>query len=126
MLSGAGFSLWGLGLARTKPNRLKPAPLTLCPAKEKRTIRETDIHSNSKFLFIKDCAMKKDAARNCHHGLSRRTILQGGLAAAVTSVSGVSGVSEALLAEPAAPSALKKTGERAIDIHAHYFPQTYF
>ncbi len=25
--SGAGFSLWGLGLARTKPHRLKPAPL---------------------------------------------------------------------------------------------------
>ena len=25
--SGAGFSLWGLVLARTKPHRLKPAPL---------------------------------------------------------------------------------------------------
>ena len=73
--------------------------------------------------------MKKDAARNCRHGLSRRTMLQGGLAAAVTSVSGVGGMSEmgeALLAEPASPSTLKKTGERAIDIHAHYFPQTYF
>jgi aminocarboxymuconate-semialdehyde decarboxylase len=67
--------------------------------------------------------MKKDAVRGCQHGLSRRTMLQGGLAAAVTSVSGVG---EALLAEPALPSALKKTGARAIDIHAHYFPQTYF
>ena len=64
--------------------------------------------------------------RGCHHGLSRRKMLQAGLAAAVTSASGVSEVSDALLAEPAAPSALKKTGERAIDIHAHYFPQTYF
>jgi hypothetical protein len=25
--SGAGFSLWGFVLARTKPHRLKPAPL---------------------------------------------------------------------------------------------------
>jgi len=67
--------------------------------------------------------MKKDIARSCQHGFSRRTILQGGLAAAVSSVSGVG---NALLAEPAAPSAPKKTAERAIDIHAHYFPQTYF
>ena len=43
--------------------------------------------------------------------------------AAVTSMGGVS---DALLAEPAAPSPLKKTGDRAIDIHAHYYPQTYF
>jgi aminocarboxymuconate-semialdehyde decarboxylase len=50
-------------------------------------------------------------------------MLQGGLAAAVSSMSGVS---DALLAEPAVPSALKKSGARAIDIHAHYFPQTYF
>ena len=67
--------------------------------------------------------MKKDIARSCQHGFSRRTILQGGLAAAVSSVSGIG---NALLAEPAAPSAPKKTAERAIDIHAHYFPQTYF
>ena len=38
----------------------------------------------------------------------------------------MSGVSDALLAEPAAPAALKTSGARAIDIHAHYFPQTYF
>ncbi len=67
--------------------------------------------------------MKKETVRGCHHGLSRRTMLQGGLAAAVSSVSGVG---NALLAEPAAPSALKKSGARVIDIHAHYFPQTYF
>jgi aminocarboxymuconate-semialdehyde decarboxylase len=67
--------------------------------------------------------MKKDAVRGCHHGLSRRTMLQGGLAAAVTSVTAVG---DALLAEPADPSTLKKSEARAIDIHAHYFPQTYF
>jgi len=67
--------------------------------------------------------MKKDAVRNCHHGLSRRTMLQGGLAAAVSSVAGVG---DPLLAEPAVPSAAKSGAERAIDIHAHYFPQTYF
>jgi aminocarboxymuconate-semialdehyde decarboxylase len=67
--------------------------------------------------------MKKDAVSSCHHGLSRRTMLQGGLAAAVSSVGGMG---DALLAEPATPSALKKGEARAIDIHAHYFPQTYF
>src|ERR1700726_3626933 len=67
--------------------------------------------------------MKKDALTSCHHGVSRRTMLQGGLAAAVSSVSGVG---DALLAEPATPSKLKKSDARAIDIHAHYFPQTYF
>jgi aminocarboxymuconate-semialdehyde decarboxylase len=51
-------------------------------------------------------------------------MLQGGLAAAA--FTSMSGASEALLAEPAEPAAPKKTGARAIDIHAHYFPQTYF
>src|ERR1700680_3077658 len=68
--------------------------------------------------------MKKDAVCSCNHGVSRRKVLQGGLAAAA--VSSMSGVSDALLAEPAAPTALKTSGARAIDIHAHYFPQTYF
>jgi aminocarboxymuconate-semialdehyde decarboxylase len=67
--------------------------------------------------------MKKDAVCGCNHGVSRRTVLQGGLAAAA--VSSMSGVSDTLLAEPAVPSALKTTGARPIDIHAHYFPQTY-
>ncbi len=67
--------------------------------------------------------MKKEVAQSCHHGLSRRTMLQGGLAAAVTSVSGMG---DALLAEPSALSTQKKSGDLAIDIHAHYFPQTYF
>jgi aminocarboxymuconate-semialdehyde decarboxylase len=67
--------------------------------------------------------MKKDAVRNCRRGLSRRGMLQAGLAAAVSSVSGVG---DALFAGSGVPSALKKSEARAIDIHAHYFPQTYF
>src|SRR5258708_25144513 len=61
--------------------------------------------------------MKLEAGCGCHQGMSRREVLQGGLAAAVTAVGGVSDA----LAQPAA-----KTGVRAIDIHAHYFPQAYF
>ena len=68
--------------------------------------------------------MRKDVVCNCDHRVSRRTVLQGGLAAAA--VSSMNGASDALLAEPAAPSALKTSGARPIDIHAHYFPQTYF
>src|SRR5260370_17313082 len=61
--------------------------------------------------------MKLKAGCGCHQGMSRREVLQGGLAAAVTAVGGV----KVALARPAA-----KTGVRAIDIHAHYFPQAYF
>src|SRR5712692_11951262 len=61
--------------------------------------------------------MKLEAGCGCHQGMSRREVLQGGLAAAVTAVSGV----KEALAQPAA-----KTGVRAIDIHAHYYPQAYF
>jgi aminocarboxymuconate-semialdehyde decarboxylase len=60
--------------------------------------------------------MKMGIDRGCRHGLSRREILQGSLAAAVGAVSGVTDA----LAQPAA-----KTGVRAIDIHAHYYPQAY-
>ena len=61
--------------------------------------------------------MKLGIGCRCHHGLSRREVLQGGLAAAVTAVGGVGDA----LAQPAA-----KAGMRAIDIHAHYYPQQYF
>lgn len=68
--------------------------------------------------------MKKDAVCNCDSGISRRKVLQGGLAAAA--MSSIAGTREALLADPAPPSAGKTSGARAIDIHAHYFPQAYF
>jgi aminocarboxymuconate-semialdehyde decarboxylase len=58
---------------------------------------------------------------SCHHGLSRREVLQGGLAAAVTVAGGVRDA----LGQPDAKGALKKSGARAIDIHAHYFAQPY-
>ena len=61
--------------------------------------------------------MKPGNECGCRHDLSRREIIQSGLAAVVTAVGGVS---EAL-AHPVA-----KTGVRAIDIHAHYYPQAYF
>ena len=54
--------------------------------------------------------------------LSRREILQGSIAVAVTAVGGM----KEALAEPAATGAKKKTGARTIDIHAHYYPQAYF
>src|SRR5580693_1891921 len=97
---------------------------SLCRAQEKRTIRESETHSNRRFLFPKDLAMKKEIVCSHNHGVSRRTVLRGGLAAAA--VSSMSGVSGTLLAEPATPGAAKATGARAIDIHAHYFPQAYF
>src|ERR1700675_2828207 len=61
--------------------------------------------------------MKPGNGCGCNHGISRREILQAGLTAAVTAAGGVSDA----LAQPAA-----KTAVRAIDIHAHYFPQAYF
>src|SRR3984893_324191 len=69
------------------------------------------------------CAMKTDLGCSCHHGLSRRRVLQGTFSAAVGAMSGV--MSDAL-AQPAGPAALTNGGVRAIDIHAHYFPQAYF
>lgn len=62
----------------------------------------------------------------CNPKVSRRKVLQRGLAAAAA-VTTLSGISDALLAESAAPALdAKKLGVRPIDIHAHYFPQSYF
>jgi hypothetical protein len=63
--------------------------------------------------------MKKNIGCSCHCGLSRCEVLRGGFAAAVSSMGRVN-------AEPAVPAALKRSGIRAIDIHAHYYPQPYF
>jgi aminocarboxymuconate-semialdehyde decarboxylase len=67
--------------------------------------------------------MKTDLGCSCHRGLSRRRVLQGTFTAAVGAMSGM--ITDAL-AEPAGPGALTKSGVRAIDIHAHYFPQAFF
>jgi aminocarboxymuconate-semialdehyde decarboxylase len=60
--------------------------------------------------------------------VSRRQILQAGLAAAATVTAGTPGD---LLAQNQAESksrnkqALRANGARAIDIHAHYYPQSF-
>jgi len=58
----------------------------------------------------------------CGHELSRREILRGSLAAAVT----VTGGMKDAFAQPEFPATAKKTSPSAIDIHAHYYPQSYF
>jgi aminocarboxymuconate-semialdehyde decarboxylase len=58
----------------------------------------------------------------CQHELSRREILQGSLAAAVSAAGGM----KKARPHPAAAGLQKKTGVRAIDIHAHYFAQPCF
>jgi len=64
-----------------------------------------------------------DDSKHCcrAHGISRRTMLQTGLSAAIGAVHSAG----RLLAAPAAPQAQKHTARRAIDIHAHYYPQSY-
>jgi aminocarboxymuconate-semialdehyde decarboxylase len=55
-------------------------------------------------------------------GISRRGLLQAGLAtAAVTAIGGTSNI----LAQSPAPGSARPDGVKVIDIHAHYFPQSY-
>ena len=61
--------------------------------------------------------MKRETGCGCGHELSRREVLQAGIAATVAAMGGAS--------EAGARSAAK-TRVRSIDIHAHYFPQAYF
>lgn len=56
------------------------------------------------------------------HGMPRRQVLQGGLAAATMGTLGAGG---AAAAPSAARPAQGASGARAIDIHAHYFPQPF-
>ena len=79
--------------------------------------------SISEFTSLEGYGMKKNTRCSCHNELSRRTLLQGGLAAALRSIgSRQVAASDA----PDGPTALKRTGVRTIDIHAHYYPQAYF
>jgi len=54
--------------------------------------------------------------------LSRREILQGSLAAAISATGGM----KEAFAKPEFPAPEKKAAPSAIDIHAHYYPQSYF
>jgi aminocarboxymuconate-semialdehyde decarboxylase len=66
--------------------------------------------------------MKRKSENESPRGLSRREILRGSLAAAVTAAGGV----KEALAQTSGQAAKRMPGTRAIDIHAHYFPQAYF
>jgi aminocarboxymuconate-semialdehyde decarboxylase len=70
--------------------------------------------------------MTKKTGCECGKGLSRRHVLQTGLAAAaVGAMSGVGGA----FAESQAPGAegqgMNAAGVRAVDIHCHYYPEAY-
>lgn len=72
-----------------------------------------------------------DEDRNCGYeqGLSRRGMLKAGLAAAATAAIGLSGdtLTEAEAeAKAQTKQALTTAGVRPIDIHAHYYPQSFF
>jgi aminocarboxymuconate-semialdehyde decarboxylase len=62
--------------------------------------------------------MRKEKVSSGGLRVSRRTILQTGLAAAVSSVG-------SLQVGSTVPTGLRAVGARAIDIHAHYYPQAY-
>ncbi len=65
----------------------------------------------------------------CGHGFSRRGILKAGLAAAATAAIGLGGDSLAeneVEARAQTKRALTNAGARPIDIHAHYYPQSFF
>jgi aminocarboxymuconate-semialdehyde decarboxylase len=68
--------------------------------------------------------MKGNCGPECGHGVSRREILKGSMAAVVAAAGGTRELPAN--AEPAAAAGpQKKSSVRAIDIHAHYFPQAY-
>src|ERR1700730_439118 len=71
----------------------------------------------------RDSTMKTDAGYDRQRALSRRKVLEATFAG---TVSAVGGMMSAALAQPVAAEAPKKNRVRAIDIHAHNFPQSFF
>ena len=71
----------------------------------------------------RDSSMKTDVGYDRQRALSRRKVLEATFAG---TVSAVGGMMSAALAQPVAAEAPKKNRVRAIDIHAHYFPQSFF
>jgi aminocarboxymuconate-semialdehyde decarboxylase len=98
-------------------------PLVVCAARKAYDARELTLRELG-YMIPKDEFMKNDSASGCHPKISRRKVLQSGMA--VAAVTSLGGVSESLRAERAQPSPIKTSGVRAVDIHAHYFPQAYF
>ena len=69
----------------------------------------------------KDCS--------CSHDLSRRGMLKAGLAAAATAAIGLGGEGAAeteAAARAQTKQVLTTAGVRPVDIHAHYYPQSFF
>jgi aminocarboxymuconate-semialdehyde decarboxylase len=71
----------------------------------------------------------EDKNCGCNHGLSRRGLLKAGLGAAATAAVGLG--ADALAEKEAearaqTKQALTTAGVRPIDIHAHYYPQSFF
>ena len=72
--------------------------------------------------------MKTSEGCNCAAGVSRRSLLKAGVSAAAAVAMGQSAESLAetqAQGQSKARQALSNEGVRAIDIHAHYYPQTY-
>jgi len=72
--------------------------------------------------------MKTNEGCSCVEGLSRRKILKAGISAAAAVAMGQSAESFAesqTERKAQTKQALRAAGTRAIDIHAHYYPQTY-
>jgi aminocarboxymuconate-semialdehyde decarboxylase len=57
-----------------------------------------------------------------NRGISRRAMLQGAVASAISSLGANGSVEQA---GPGARTQLHRSGVRTIDIHAHYYPQAY-
>lgn len=70
-----------------------------------------------------------EKVRACGHGLSRRGMLKAGLGAAATAAIGLGGgalAEKQAEARAQAKRALTTAGVRPVDIHAHYYPQSFF
>jgi aminocarboxymuconate-semialdehyde decarboxylase len=70
--------------------------------------------------------MKKQIGCGCGNGISRRRVLQTGIAAAAAGAMGEIGdVLAESQKQPAEGQTISATGVRAVDIHSHYYPEAY-
>ncbi len=70
--------------------------------------------------------MKKQIGCGCGNGISRRRVLQTGMAAAAAGAMGEIGdVLAESQTQPAEGQTIGAAGVRAVDIHCHYFPEAY-
>jgi len=70
--------------------------------------------------------MKKQIGCGCGNGISRRRVLQTGMAAAAAGAMGEIGdVLAESQKQPAEGQTISAAGVRAVDIHSHYYPEAY-